>query len=320
MQCRSLWKPLASSWRDWDSNEFGPVRKNVDDGSVFRDGCIPHWGKGANIRKRKELEHELTFAYYRTRRHMLHPHRKEVGDPTLPAMDVVVEMRNGLDKQFQFWRDLRPPFTITEVRRLGEEQHDVARHPDGDLYEVTIDCSIDYQGERLWNTKSVNGTFDNKVHTVAMLRIPDRYPKQRPIAIVNWGNPHMNWSPTDDRDEDGNPLRPVLIDPSKWMPISDELQQRADLPRFARCREATRRADSKHGIQTKPLQRLLLGSHPHSLTKLAAVGVDHRNLSASERRASAHRLMEETGELPKKVKVKERKLFTACGGFVRYAG
>merc|ERR1740117_2096079 len=92
---RTLWKPLASSWRDWDSDEFGPVRKNVDDASAFREGCIPHWGKGGNMRKRQDLEHELTFAYYRTKRHNMHPHRAEVGDPILPQASVVVQMRSG---------------------------------------------------------------------------------------------------------------------------------------------------------------------------------------------------------------------------------
>jgi len=299
-QCRSLWKPLASSWRDWDSDEFGPVRKNADDGSAFREGCIPHWGKGGNMRKRQDLEHELTFAYYRTKRHNMHPHRAEVGDPILPQASVVVQMRSGKGNQFEFWRDLRPPFNIQKVRRIGEEG-EVSRHPEGDLHEVTIECGIEYSGERLWNTKSVNGTFDNKIHSVVMVRIPDGYPRKRPLTILNWGKPHLNWSPTDDRDEDGNPLRPVLLDPSKWMPISDELKQRADLPRFARCRDATRRADGKHGLRTKPLQKLLLAPHPPSLIKMANIGP-------------------EDGVTPKKVRVKERKIFTACGGFVRFAG
>lgn len=228
-------------------------------------------------------------------------------------------MRSGKGNQFCFWRDLRPPFNINEVRHIGEE-NEVSRHPEGDLHEVTIECGIDYSGERLWNTKSVNGTFDNTIHTVAMVRIPDGYPRQRPLTILNWGKPHLNWSPTDDRDEDGNPLRPVLLDPSKWMPISDEIGQRADLPRFARCREATRRADSKHGLRTKPLQKLLLAPHPPSLIKMANIGLDTTNMSTSERQAAAQRLTEESGKTPKKVKIKERKIFTACGGFVRYAG
>jgi len=312
-QCRSLWKPLASSWRDWDSDEFGhSIRTNVDDASAFRDGVIPHWGKGCNMRKRRDLEHELTFAYYRTRRHQMHPHRKEVGDPTLPSDSVVAEMRSGRHNQFHFWRDLRPPFSIAQVRRLGEEE-EASRHPEGDLHEVTVQCPIDFKGERLWNTKSVNGTFDNLVHTVAMVRIPDGYPRQRPITIVNWGQPNLNWTPKDDRDEDGNPLRPVTLDPSKWMPISQELQQRADMPRFARCRDATRRADSKHGLQTKPLQKLLLAPHSSSLIKMASIGPD-KNLAA------AQRLMDGGDAPPKKVRSKQRMLCTSCAGFVRYAG
>jgi len=317
---RSLWKPLASSWRDWDSDEFGcPVRKNVDEGSAFRDGCIPHWGKGGSMRKNNALEHELSFAYYRMKRHTTHPHRKEVGDPTLPPNAVVEEMRNGRNKMFHFWRDLRPPFQVLEVHRQPNAPG-AGQHPDGDLHEVVFECAIDYHGERLWNTKSDAGTFDNKVHSTAMVRIPDGYPRKRPITILTWGAPQLNWTPASEVDEDGNPLRPVKIDPSKWMPISEELQQRADLPRFATCRAATLKCDSRRGAETKPLQKLLLGPHA-SLAKLAAVDQSQIGMSPKSREAAAARLIEETGQFPpKKVKPRQHRIFTAAAGFVRYAG
>merc|ERR1712151_810782 len=76
-------------------------------------------------------------------------------------------------------------------------------------------------------------------------------------------------------DEEGNEMEPQIVDPNKWMPISDELQQRADHPRFARCREATRRAKSRKEIQVDPLQKLLLGPHA-SLPRLAKLQEDRK--------------------------------------------
>lgn len=315
----SLWKPLGSSWRDWGSDEFGvPLRKNVDDGSAFVDGCIPHWGKNGNMRKINTLEHELGFAYYRTKRHMTHPHRKEVGDPRLPLSNVIVEMRNGRDKEFQFWRDLRPPFSVLEARKLPDAPGS-GQHPDGDLHAVTFECAIDYHGERLWNTKSDAGTFDNRVHSTAMIRIPDGFPRKRPISISSWGSPALNWSPAHEVDDDGNPLRPVTIDPSKWMPISDEIKQRADLPRFAACRAATKRCDTRRNVEMKPLQKLLLG--PHSdLSKLATRDPNWIGKSPRSRKAAALRLLDETDDPLKKVKPRRHCIFTAAAGFVQYAG
>jgi len=270
------------------------------------------------MRKKQDLAHELTIAWYRAKRHESHPLRKEVGDPYLPNSQVIQAMRSGKDKKFQFWRDLRPPFSVTEVRRLGYEQP--SRHPEGELHEVTVQCGIDYGAERLWNTSSVNGTYDNQVHTVVKCRIPDTYPRRRPLVIVNWGQPTLNFQADTDKDEDGNPLKPVFIDPAKWMPISEELQTRADLPRFARCREATRKADSRRGLETKPLQKLLLGPH-QTLARLAAIDHDTANMTEAQKQAAAEKLAKETGQPPpRKVKPKERRIFTAAAGFVRYAG
>lgn len=315
----SMWKPLGAKWRDWESDEFGPVRRNVDEGDAFRDGCVPHWGKGCSMRKLNVLEHELTWAYYRMRRHNAHPHRTEVGDPTLPPECVVEAMRHGKGNQFQFWRDIRPPFNVSAVHRLHEEAS-AGTHPDGDLFEVVFECGIDYVGERLWGLKADGGTFNNRIHSSARVRIPDGFPRKRPIVIVSWGSPQLNWQPGDETDDDGNPLRPVHIDPAKWMPISDELKQRADRPRFARCREATKRADSRRGIEVAPMQKLLLGPHA-SLQKMAACDPDLANMSSAAREAAVARLVEEGFPVPpKKVKPRQHRIFTAAGGFVRYAG
>merc|ERR1719326_2559548 len=105
----------------------------------------------------------------------------------------------------------------------------------------------------------------------------------------------------------------------KWMPISDELQQRPDLPRFAQCRAATKKCDSIRGTETKPLQKLLLGPHA-SLAQLARIDPDAAK-SPKSREAAALRLLEERGEFPpKKVKPRQHRIFTAAAGLVRYAG
>merc|ERR1712176_1431225 len=122
------------------------------------------------------------MGYYRMRRHAKHPQRKEVGDPALPQHSVVEAMRYGTENQFQFWRDLRPPFQIMEVRRLTGEPES-GQHPDGDLFEVVYQCGIDYCAERLWNLNSDAGTFNNKVHGSAQVRTPNGFPKKRPISI-----------------------------------------------------------------------------------------------------------------------------------------
>lgn len=306
---RSMWRPLASTWRDWQTDEFGdPLRKNSDDGSEFVHGCVPHWSKQSTVRKHSVLEHDLTWAYYRMARHSAHPQRKEVGDPHLPQAAVVEAMRHGRENRFQFWRDCRPPFEVLEVNRLVNEPS-AGHHPDGDLFEVIFQCGIDYNSERLWGQKSDAGSFDNKATTSARVRIPNGFPKQRPITIKSWGSPSLNWVQHREKDEDGNLLKPVIVDPSKWMPISDELGQRADHPRFAMCREATKRAISNRPIQVEPLQKLLLGPHS-SLQKTA-------KLTKMNDKAKS------TGELdytPSRNKKRSHRIFTAAAGFVRYAG
>lgn len=268
---------------------------------------MPHWTKHSSLRKYGVLGHELTWSYYRMRRHAKHPQRREVGDPTLPVNAVVEAMRYGKENQFQFWRDLRPPFEVLEARRLSHEP-DAGKHPDGDLFALVYECGIDYGSERLWGGKSDAGTFNNTVHGEAKVRIPDGFPQKRPITIVSWGEPSLNWVAKEEKDEDGNAVPLAVIDPCKWMPISDELKQRADHPRFAACREATRNAKSKRGIEVTPLTKLLLGPHA-SLPRMARM---------QEERMEPE---EKSGQHAKKV-VRRRAhcIFTSAAGFVRYHG
>jgi len=318
---KTLWSPLGSTWREREKDGSVPIRKNVDDGSAFIHGCVPSWSK-MNTRKVKSIEHELTWSYYRMCRHSLHPHREAVGDPHLPNDCVVQAMRSGDKFKFQFWRDLKPPFYVTAIRR---DQEDAAiKHPDGDLFYVSYQCGLDYVSERLWNGNTEGGSFDNKIKGVASLRIPDGYPQQRGITIASWGSPSLN--ATEQVDPNGAPFGDGFIDPNKWMPISQELSQRPDLPRFGACREATRKAHAnikarRLPVKVAPLQKLLLGPHS-SLPRLAATqGIDlSSGVASPPAGAYASSPGSGGGSTPSPKKKRQHRIFTAAAGFVRYEG
>jgi len=310
-----MWSSLGGTWRDRSQDDFGaPVRKNVDESNSFSSGCVPNWSRVA-IRKTRALEHELTWTYYRMRRHVGHPERKKVGDPHMPPECVVEKMRCGTKNQFNFWRDLRPPFHVSHVRRDTEEP-DAGLHPDGDLFHVTYQCGIDYVGERLWNEKSDGGTFDNLIYGRATIRVADSYPQGKGLTVVSWGRPSLFWNRIEEFDENGVPIQD-FVDPDKWMPISDELKLRADMPRFAACREATRKANSRRPIEMAPMQSLLLGPHA-SLPRIAATTDKVAfNKAASPMKTDGG----VEGATPSPIKKKrQHRIFTAAGGFVRYAG
>lgn len=311
-----MWQALGNTWRTRSKDEFGdPIRRNVDEANMFQQGCVPNWNK-MHMRKFKILEHELTWAYYRMRRHALHPQRKEVGDPHMPPQCVVEKMRFGSENKFQFWRDLRPPFVVRQVRRVTNEPES-GSHPDGDLFKVTYQCGIDYVSERLWNEKSDGGTFDNKIQGVAIVRIPDEYPKQRTITIDSWGQPSLNSSHWGNDDEEEGEA-PAFVDPNVWMPISQELDLPANLPRFAGCREATRKAVSRRPVEMPALQRLLLGPHA-SLPRLAMSNSMAPGAAAAATTGAEGDAQGATPS-PKKNKKRQHRIFTAAAGFVRYAG
>lgn len=306
-----MWQALGTTWRSRDKDDFGAsVRKNADEANAFADGCVPNWNQ-MHIRKNRILEHELTWAYYRMKRHGLHPMRKDVGDPHMPPECLAEKMRYGSENKFQFWRDCRPPFIVRSVRRIANGP-DSGHHPDGDLFKVTYQCGIDYCGERLWNLKSEAGTFDNLIQGVARIRIPDEFPKIRKFTIESWGQPSLNSTHWEKPDEDEETVPgPTMVDPNVWMPISQELDTSPGLPRFAGCREATRKAVSNRPVKMPPLQKLLLGPDK-SVGKFAA--------------ASPPRVAPDPADAggmtpsPQKKKHREHRIFTAAAGFVRYHG
>jgi len=318
---KTMWSPLGSTWRDREKDDHGVlVRKNADEGCAFINGCIPNWGK-MHVRKIKTLERELTWSYYRTCRHALHPHREPVGDPHMPNECVVEQMRGGYQFKFQFWRDLKPPFMVNSVKR--DEEDACTKHPDGDLYYVSYACGIDYVGERLWNTSGEGGTFENKIKGVATVRIPDGFPAQRHIVIENWGRPTLNGD--SQTDPKGAPMGASYIDPNKWMPISQELGLRSDMARFGKCRHATHQAHAgekaRRSAEVDPLQKLLLGPHA-TLPQLAAT--NGKNLPSTPKKSaskgSPSKGSSVEGATPSPKKKREHRIFTAAAGFIRYNG
>lgn len=309
---QAQWRPLGSTWRDWEADSHGErLRSNADDCRPFADGCVPKWTRGSIMHTKAILGHELAWAYYQMRRHRNHPLRLELGE-MLPLKDLVGKMRDGQQNKFQFWRDLRPPFSVLEVKRVDPTgAHDLladelgSQHPDGDIYNVVYECGIDYVGERLWGDKQDGGTFDNRIHGVAKIRIPYNFPEKRTLTILSWGSPSFNWSPPEEAKDESEG-----VDPEKWMPIAEELGIRADSPQLERCRSATREASrrlalqQKRGAEVPELQRMLLGPHK-ALPRLAA---------AEQRQATGESLS------PERPKAKTRTIFTPASGFVRYAG
>jgi len=300
---KSCWRALGSTWRDWDrdSHELSTSSVQLCRGSVdalndYAEGCLPHWGKEGSVRVRGVLEHELTWSYYRMRRHEKHPQRLAVGEK-LPAEALAEKMRFGLGSQFQFWRDLRPPFTVQQVRRVDTGKASFvdlssSSHPDGELYCIHYDCAIEYAAERLMDVMSDAGTFNNRIHGVAEVRIPNSFPQKRPLHILSWG-------------------KPTLIPP-------DSIDEARGCSREAKHRTDTR----KKQVKVPELQRLLLGPHA-SLPRLAkmqeAQALEQSSSSLRDRPGSSHALgASDLDEATKRNR--QHRMCTSAVGFVSYNG
>lgn len=327
------WKALGSTWRDWDADMISRGQsRDANNKKDFIHGCVPNWQGQGTLRMKNLLEHELSWAYYRTRRHAGHPLREEVGE-TLDPKHVVGPMRSG-GNIFQFWRDLRPPFAVLEVTRASHQKQEVLDatgrhqpHPDGDLFYVTYECAIEYFGERLWGLKSDGGTFNNKVHGNAQVRIPLDFPEGNHLRVASWGTPVVNWTPKDDKDPLVEPK--TAVDPMIWMPIAEELGTRPSIKKLSSCREqsrlASRKADAfrKRGIQVPELQKLLLGPHA-DLPKLA--NAEHRQALGlpDAKRPMTGPVTPVTAGLPNarmtSTGPRKHRIYTASSGFVSYAG
>jgi hypothetical protein len=271
------------------------------------------------------IEHELTWAYYRMRRHAEHPLRKEVGD-TLPNAAVNENLRFGRKNRFQFWIDLRPPFSVLKVKKadempmLGSSATMAVPHPDGDLYKVTYQCGIEYSAERMAHGGE-NGTFGNKITGVALIRLSNNFPRKRPLRIISWGQPQLKGDEPADDDEDDK--KATGVDPSKFLPIGDELGKRPDDPSMAACRNVSRELTMKMAkrraqVEVPELQKLLLGPHA-SLPRLAQcerAARSQTSLAAEDRNP----LLSPQQSMAKPAARRQHTIWTQAAGFIRYAG
>lgn len=145
--------PLGGAWREQERG--GELRSNIDEGKEFIQGCIPNWSSENNIRSSAAVEHKLTWAYYHMR-----GMRTSLGQ----TEQTTSSKKNG---QFNFWRDLRPPFRVKRIQREVDDGH-----ADGPLFNITYCCPLDYVTERKWGHRTAEGSFENLVHGVAEVRIP----------------------------------------------------------------------------------------------------------------------------------------------------
>jgi len=300
-----VWEPLGATWRQRETLRDGsPVRYNADECTEYVSGCVPNWGKGSTIRKKGALQQRLTWCYYNLRRHMDHPQRQAVGE-RMSLEDVPSAFRTSLGAGFQFWRDLRPPFNIERCEKVSEDE----KHPDGALHRVVYTCGIDYVSERLWKNTS---TWDNCVHGVAEMRIPDEFPGSKSMRVISWGNPVLNHS---SKNDEKHGIAPIArsIDAKIWSPLADQLHLRPDDPRLAKVREASNRLSLSDPLKTGPMRKLLMSSNP-SLPKLAEAERQENLLDVP----AVSSLKSTFSKAPHKQR--EHRIWTQCAGFVRYAG
>lgn len=336
--CKPCWRPLGDTWRQWDDEDQSRCKRIPGDGSDFVKSCMPRWSKDARIRTRGLLEHELTWAYYRMRRHESHPQRKAVGE-FLDKELLPEKMRFGRNGNFQFWRDLRPPFSVMDFRRVdADEANDLDKaapnsdleeaatdgstlvdfgpHPDGELYRVTYECPIEYVAERLMGDKKDASTFDNKVKGIALVRIPINFPgKGRCLHIQSWGqptlNPPENWDlATNNTKSKRSERAPPAISATTHAERGLGLWVTKEIEK-----SGTMRKDMKKKlVKVPPLERIQFGRSA-SLPRLSKqhTGVITPDVIAGDGIAKA-----EAVEEPKRAR--QRRIFTAAAGFVSYAG
>lgn len=281
------------------------------DGSAYVNGCLPQWGVESTIRVKSAIEHELTWAYYRMRRHPEHPVRKDISQQFPPT-----EMQG-----VSFWQDLRPPFVVRKVHlaKQGTEDLKNLHHPDGDLYHVTYECGLDYVGERKFDTMPGSSSFDNKVHGVAAVRFSNHFPTKRQFRFLSWGRPVCVRSPGQAGEAEAHEEREVAVVDSKiWNPLAKELGERADSDRMNRVHSEVRSMHRKSlASGPAPLEqtnekRAIMGTHTGLQAFLKAKTQD---IAKSSRQIGLDTLPHE-----KKIKMREHRICTSAGGFLKYHG
>jgi hypothetical protein len=254
------------------------------------------------------IEHELTWAYYRMRRHPEHPVRRDITQQFPPT-----EL-GGVT----FWQDLRPPFIVKKVRAADEGQKSLENliHPDGELYNVTYDVGLEYTGERKFDTQPGSSTFDTKVHGIAQVRFSHNFPGKREFHLLSWGKPTCVRSPGQagelEAAEDGKKEIEV-VDPRVWNPLGVELALRPNSDKLARVTSEMRSMEAKQkAMADRPLKMSTMKSRllgPHEGLQVAMMG--KKGVVTSTKPSTRSQ---------EKVKLRHNRIYTSCGGFLKYAG
>jgi len=203
---------------------------------------------------------------------------------------------------FNFWRDLRPPFSVISVRRLEGPAKD------GERYAVTYECDVDYHTEYC---STAENTYDVKIHGEAELIIPDNYPVTRSLQILDWGTPKMNWTPT--KDEMAN-IEDHRAPWTIWQPLANELKERPTARRFQTISVPD---NLKRGTMAKtedvsidPVAKALLGRHDFNKLHKTIHSVPGKGKERPSSQGSG------AGDKPRRRFI----VFTASAGFVPYEG
>lgn len=238
--------PLGGAWREQDRGSDGEMlRSNIDEGNEFIQGCIPNWGSENNIRSTSAVEHKLSWAYYHMR-----------GMRTSLGQTEQVPSSKKSGQQFNFWRDLRPPFRVKRMQREVDDGH-----ADGPLFRITYCCPLDYVTERKWGHRTAEGSFENLVHGVAEVRIPKDFPQiSKHVIVLSWGKPEIKFGSKPKPDD--KEAQAVTVDPKKWSPIAAEFHMRSNCSRLAKIRESLHETNLKMAGQTnqptRPWQKALM--------------------------------------------------------------
>lgn len=313
------YEALGNRWRA--TGTWNPNRSFVTEGEGFIGGAVPSFIKGHQVRTKEAIGHHLGWAYYRTKRYPEHPLRSAMGSDTLPPTNVVSALRDNTPGSFNFWRDLRPPFDVVDVRRLDM----IANR--GVRYEVEYECGLDFETERSWGDKQDGGTFDNKVHGIVLVLLPDKWPiGDKQMEILEWGPPVINWTPPQGKEQKFVDIRPAW---HYWLPLARELNERPTATRFKSFRLSDTFAHDY--VQPKPtldpVSQALLGRHDFQKIQKGTGKMESESPKSPKKTPKKSFSPKKVGspfaaELPSSKETPKRRhtIFTAAAGFVPYDG
>jgi hypothetical protein len=190
-------------------------------------------------------------------------------------------------------------------------------------YEVEYECALDFETERAWGDKQDGGTFDNKIHGVVLILLPDKWPvENKPLEILEWGPPVINWTPSKDDKKKFKDIRPAW---HYWLPLAQELNERPTAARF----KTFRISDTfKHDyVQPKPtldpVTQAFLGRQDFQKIQKGTgklEGADSPKKTPKKSTSPKKGASPFAAEGPEETPKRRHQIFTAAAGFVPYDG